>query len=75
MDAAGQQLGPDLVLEVANLPAQRRLGSVEAELCGGRQAAFLDDGHEITQVSPWPFHACEVWRQAYRVFFRRAMSA
>src|SRR6202043_1429465 len=50
MNAASQQLGPDLVLQVANLPAQRRLGGVEPELGGRRQAAFLDHGYEITQV-------------------------
>jgi hypothetical protein len=50
MNAARQQLGPDLVLQVANLPAQRRLGGVEPELGGRRQAAFLYHGYEITQV-------------------------
>src|SRR5439155_24832231 len=29
MNAARQQLGPDLVLQIANLPAQRGLGGVE----------------------------------------------
>src|ERR1700694_2542507 len=50
MNAARQQLGPDLVLQVANLPAQRRLGGVEPDLGGRRQAAFLDHGYEISQV-------------------------
>src|SRR5882672_3414141 len=50
MNAARQQLGPDLVLEVANLAAQRRLRGVEPQLGGRRQAAFLDHGYEITQV-------------------------
>jgi hypothetical protein len=50
MNGARQQLGPHLVLEVANLPAQRRLGGVEPELGGRRQAAFLDHRYEITQV-------------------------
>src|SRR5580693_3553479 len=50
MNAARQQFGPDLVLQVANLPAQRRLRGVEPALGGGRQAAFLDHGYEITQV-------------------------
>jgi len=27
-DTAGQQLGPDLIFQIANLPAERRLGSV-----------------------------------------------
>src|SRR5712671_6849258 len=50
VNAARQQLGPDLVFEVANLPAQGRLRSVESQLGGGREAAFLDHGYEITQV-------------------------
>src|ERR1700730_11276909 len=50
LNAARQQLGPDLVLQIANLPAQRGLGGVEPALGGGRQATFLDHGYEITQV-------------------------
>jgi hypothetical protein len=50
LNAARQQLGPDLVLQIANLPAQRGLGGVEPALGGGREAAFLDHGHEVTQV-------------------------
>ena len=50
MNAARQQRSPDLVLQVANLPAQRRLGGVEPQLGGRRQAALLDHRYEITQV-------------------------
>src|SRR6185436_7124290 len=50
MNAARQQLGPDLVLQIANLPAERGLGGVEPVLGGGREATFLDHGHEITEV-------------------------
>src|SRR6202030_1328966 len=50
LNTAQQQLGPDLVLQIANLPAQRRLGGVKLPLGGGREAAFLDHCHEITQV-------------------------
>src|SRR5882724_3496989 len=50
VNAARQQLRPDLVLQVANLPAQRRLGGVEPQLGGCCQAALLDHRHEITQV-------------------------
>src|SRR2546425_7797077 len=57
MNAARQQLGPDLVLQIANLPAQRGLGSVELALGGGREAAFLDHGHEITQVPQLHSHS------------------
>jgi hypothetical protein len=48
--AARQKLGPDLVLQITYLPAQRGLGGAEPALGGGREAAFLDRGHEITQV-------------------------
>jgi hypothetical protein len=41
---------PDLVLQVANLMAQRRLKGAEPEFGGRRQAAFLDQRHAITQV-------------------------
>src|SRR6202162_6005391 len=57
MNAARQQLGPDLVLQVANLPAQRRLGGVEPKLGGRRQTAFLDHGYEITQVPQLHSHS------------------
>src|SRR6185295_9475687 len=50
MNAARQQLGADLVLQIANLPAQRGLGGVEPALGGDREAAFLDHRHEITQM-------------------------
>jgi hypothetical protein len=42
-----------------------------------RKAAFLGDRDERTkmaQLQALP-HACEVWRQAYKVSFRHAMSA
>src|SRR5882672_377564 len=57
MNAARQQLGPDLVLQVANLPAQRRLRGVEPQLGGRRQTAFLDHGYEITQVPQLHSHS------------------
>ena len=50
MNAARQQLAADLVLQIADLPAQRRLGGVEPVLGGSRQAAFLGHGDEITKV-------------------------
>src|SRR5258706_15109536 len=49
-NAARQQLGPDLVLQNANLSAQRRLGGVEPELGSRRQVALFDHGYEIAQV-------------------------
>jgi len=50
MNTARQQVSPDLVLQVAHLPAERWLGSVEPFLGGGCQTPFLDHGYEITQV-------------------------
>jgi MmyB-like transcription regulator ligand binding domain len=44
---------------------------------GHREAAFLGDRDEIAkmaQLQALP-HACEIWRPAYKVFFRHAMSA
>src|SRR5690349_5162053 len=58
MNAARQKLGPDLVLQIANLPAQRRLRGVEPALGSSRQAAFLDRGHEIAQVPQ--LHPCSM---------------
>src|ERR1700694_704884 len=61
MNAARQQLGPDLVLQVANLPAQRRLRGVEPKLGRRRQAAFLEHGYEITQVAQPHSHSMPKW--------------
>ena len=71
VNAARQQLGPDPVLQIANLPAQRGLRGVEPVLGGGREAAFLDHGHEITQVPQ--LHTVPCLRgmpPAYKVFFK-----
>ena len=47
---AGQQLAAELVLELADLLAQRRLGDVQP---GGRAAEvqLLGDGHEVAQLA------------------------
>ena len=50
LNTARQKLGSDLILQIANLPAERGLGSVEPALGGSREAAFLDHGDEVTQV-------------------------
>ena len=42
-----------------------------------REAAFLGDRDEIAKSAAAASlaHACEVWRQTYKVSFRHAMSA
>jgi hypothetical protein len=49
--AAYHQLNADLEFEIANLPAQRRLGSVQSFFGGERQAALFGNRDEITKVS------------------------
>ncbi len=50
MYAAAQQRNADLVFEIANLAAQRRLGRVQPFLGRERQAALLGDGDEIATL-------------------------
>ena len=45
---AGQQLSPDLVLQIADLPAERGLRRMQPPLGRNRQVRFFGDGHEIT---------------------------
>ena len=73
VNAAGQKLDADLVLQIADMPAERRLRRVQPELGRERQAAFLDHGHEVTKVPQLHshFHACKVCPAAYKVFFCR----
>ena len=75
--AAAQQLDADLVFEIADLPAERRLRRVQPFLGRERQAAFLGDGDEIAKVPQLhsAFHACEACRPAYKVFFAGARGA
>ena len=49
--AARQQLDPDLIFEVADLPAERRLRGVEPTLGRLGEAAHFGDGNEIAKVS------------------------
>src|SRR4051794_40252281 len=54
LDAAGaahQQFDPDLQLQIADLPAQRRLRRVQPPLGGVGQAALLGDRNEIAKVA------------------------
>jgi hypothetical protein len=48
--AVCHQLNADLIFEIADLPAQRRLGGVQSFLGGERQAAFFGNRDEITKV-------------------------
>jgi hypothetical protein len=59
--APGHQRGADLVLEIPDLPAQRRLRRVQLLHGGDREAARLGDGDEIAQMPQLqsPSHACE----------------
>jgi hypothetical protein len=45
-----EQLHTDLSFQIANLPAQGRLGGVQSPFGGVQQAAFFSDGNEIAQV-------------------------
>ena len=51
MNAARRQLGPDLVLQLANLAAEGGLGGMKPTLGGRREVAFLAHGYEVAQVS------------------------
>ena len=46
--AAREKLGPDLLLEVADLTAERRLRGVQPSLGGQAEALGLGDGNEVT---------------------------
>ena len=75
--AADKQSYADLIFKISDLTAQRGLGRMQPPLRRHSEAAFLGDGDEIAKVAQLhaSTHACEVWRQAYKVFFRHAMSA
>ena len=51
VDAAGHQRYPDLIFEVAYLPAERRLRGVQRLLRGNREASRLGDGDEIAKMA------------------------
>ncbi len=75
--AADKQLYADLIFKISDLTAQRGLGRMQPPFRRHREAAFLGDRDEIAKMPQLhaSAHACEVWRQAYKVFFRHAMSA
>jgi len=50
MHAAAHQLNADVVFEVADLPAQRRLSGMQPFLGRERQAALLGDRDEIAKM-------------------------
>ena len=51
MNAARKQLDPDLILQIPDLAAQRRLRGVQPSLGRLRQAAHFGDGNEIPKMS------------------------
>ena len=68
--AAAQQLDADLVFEIADLAAQRRLRRVQPFLGRERQAALLGDRDEIAKVPQLHsgFHICKVCPQLTKSF-------
>src|SRR5579883_2307034 len=73
---SGEERRPHLIFEVSDLPAQRRLGGMQPLFRRDRKTALLGDRDEIpkmAQLHAQP-HALEICRQAYKVFFRVAMS-
>ena len=59
---SGQQGGAHFILEIANLPAQRRLRRVQSLFGCDRETSFLGDRDEIAQVTQFHdlFHAFQV---------------
>jgi hypothetical protein len=56
---AYQELGADLELQVADLPAQGRLGGVKPPLGCQSQASFLSHRNEIAKMTQLPcFNPC-----------------
>ena len=51
VNAARQQLDPDLIFQVADLPAERRLRGVQPALGRLGEAAHFGDGNEIAKMS------------------------
>src|SRR3984957_20423508 len=75
--AADKQWYAYLIFKVSDLTAQRGLGRMQPPFCRHSEATFLSDRDEIAkvaQVQALP-HASEEWRQPYKVFLRRSMSA
>ena len=50
MPVAHEQCNPELVLQLPDMPAERRLGDVEP-LGGSRDTGFLSHGEEGTQMA------------------------
>jgi hypothetical protein len=75
--ATTQQLDPNLILQIADLPAQRRLRSMQAPFGRQRQAARLGDRDEVSKMtqlhsSSLLTHAFKACVPAYKVFFKVA---
>src|SRR5258705_2894518 len=72
--AAAHKLNADLVFEIADLAAQRRLRRVQPFLGRDCQASRLRDRDEIAKVPQLhsPSHISQACPPAYKVFFGRA---
>src|SRR4029077_980709 len=70
--AAAHQLDTNLVFEIADLAAERRLRCVQLFLSRERQAALLGDRDEIAKVPQLHFHISKACPPAYKVFFAGA---
>jgi hypothetical protein len=74
VSAAIHQLNADFLFEIADLPTERRLGSVELLLGGNGQTACISHGDEVAEM-PELHHnlPCFVGMDpAYKVFFKPA---
>ena len=74
VSTAMYQLNADLLFEIPDLPAERRLGSVELLLGCDGQTAGISHGNEVAEMPE--FHSnvpcLESMGAAYKVFFRPA---
>ena len=71
VSAAGDQLNADFLFEIADLPAERWLGSVELLLGGNGQTACISHGDEVAEM-PELHHNLPClggMGPAYKVFF------
>ena len=70
--AADKELGADLVFQIPDLTAQRRLRSVQPAFGRHRQAAFLRDGDEVAKLHRAAPCFPGIGETPYKVFPERA---
>ena len=75
--AAAKQLRADLIFEISDLTAERRLRRVQPFLGRDREASLLCDRDEIAKVPQLhsAFHISEACPSAYKVFFWSASAS